>query len=243
MFCNSYAAAWLLAAQKMLENLSVFTLTMKKLITLLALIGLFASQAALATTFTFTPSGNSSLEADPDDLNDLDHYYYYKWKINWTVPTGETIVGATLFLNNIKNWDNQANVLYIHLIDRSTVGSGVSSGSDNQGGGDFFLGKPLIGTLTNLNTTARDVWFDLGGSVTQSLDQGSAVSGGNRLADLASFAADGKFTLGFDPDCHYYNDGVQFTIETRRVPDSSFTGFLLTLGLLGIGMVRRAARD
>lgn len=49
-------------------------------------------------------------------------------------------------------------------------------------------------------------------------------TGGSSYAD---------FGLGFDPDCHFYNDGVKFTIETAKVPESGAA----TLALLGAALV------
>jgi hypothetical protein len=44
------------------------------------------------------------------------------------------------------------------------------------------------------------------------------------------------FGLGFDPDCHYFNDGVKLVIHTEKVaiPDS---GSSLALFGFGIGVV------
>lgn len=68
----------------------------------------------------------------------------------------------------------------------------------------------------------------------------------NLVDDLSSFIeSGGNFGLGFDPDCHYYNTGVSFTIYTERisVPDSASTALLLSLGLAGVVGFRRRSRN
>lgn len=55
------------------------------------------------------------------------------------------------------------------------------------------------------------------------------------------------FGLGFDPDCHFYNDGVSFKVTTARipppppVPDNGTTLALLGSALVGLAAVRRKA--
>jgi len=62
------------------------------------------------------------------------------------------------------------------------------------------------------------------------------------IAKFNLFAADGNFRLGFDPDCHYWNDGVKFKFYTSTVPEP-MTISLLASGCLigGIGLRRRGA--
>lgn len=51
------------------------------------------------------------------------------------------------------------------------------------------------------------------------------------------------FGLGFDPDCHYYNDGIKFIVQTAPIcaPEPS-TFMLLGAGLLGAGLFARRRR-
>ena len=66
------------------------------------------SQVCSASTFTFEPT--------PVDMWDLDHYKYYTWGIDWNVPTGESIIGASLFFDDIRNWDSNPNDLWVTLL-------------------------------------------------------------------------------------------------------------------------------
>ena len=177
------------------------------------MIGLMLVSSAQSNTYTFSPI--------PSDLNDLDHYYYYTWGINWSLPNGSTITGAKLTYNDIYDWQVETDQLYTHLLNGAT--SGVVSIWDNQGGGDNFSGQGLL-----LGT-----WND-------------PISGSSYSIDLFydipsshfSWLSDGNFGFGIDPDCHYYNSGITFTIETTRdtgkTPEPS-TILLLGSGLIGLG--------
>lgn len=52
------------------------------------------------------------------------------------------------------------------------------------------------------------------------------------ISILTTYAGDGSFGFGIDPDCHYFNDGVTFLVETEQTPVPE-PG---TLVLLGAGM-------
>jgi hypothetical protein len=52
---------------------------------------------------------------------DEDHWRYYTWGIAWQLPEDETITGASLFFDNIRNWDNRPNDLWIQLLDKATA--------------------------------------------------------------------------------------------------------------------------
>ncbi len=165
-----------------------------------AVVGLGASQT-LAGSYSFQPNDGSG---NPADLWDLDHYEYYKWGINWSVPAGEEIYEAKLFFDNIRNWDSSPNVLYGQLLASNPTGT-TRFTNENQpndtSGGNALAGDGIqLFQWNNLPTTAQDLTY---------------VFDAAELASLTSYAADGKIGLGFDPDCHYWNDGVTFSIKTR----------------------------
>ena len=68
----------------------------------------------MAGTYTFTPSDS--------DLWDLEHERYYTWGIELDLPAGETVVAASLFLDDIRNWRTETNDLWVHLLDLDTTG-------------------------------------------------------------------------------------------------------------------------
>ena len=60
------------------------------------------------------------------------------------------------------------------------------------------------------------------------------------LAALNTYAADDIIGFGIDPDCHFYNDGIELSIETSAVhvpaPGAVFLG---SIGAVLIGWLRR----
>ncbi len=181
--------------------------------------------AAVLLLGTAIPASATTYNFFAGDLGDLDHYHYYSWGLRWDIPEGEQIVGASLFFNDIRNWDNNPNDLYVHQLDSARAG--VWRGYDRQGGGDYYAGKgPLLVHYEDMDTTARDLTYDF-----------SATD----LATLTAFASDGRFGFGFDPDCHYWNNGISLSIETAATPVPAPI-LLLGTGLIGMAGFRRNFR-
>jgi hypothetical protein len=69
----------------------------------------------LANVYTFTPKDA--------DLMELDHTKFYYWAIDTSKAASEKgftasdIIGAEIFFNDITNWDNLRNWLYVNLVD------------------------------------------------------------------------------------------------------------------------------
>jgi hypothetical protein len=174
----------------------------------LVLLVALGAAAASASVVTLQPT--------PGDLWDLDHNEYYTWGIDWTIPTGEVISSARLSIANINNWQvEQNNVLYVHLLDDPQ--SGTHRWVDNQGGGDAFAGQGV------LLTTYTDDDPEPNPPENWSYDFTPA-----QLVTLTDYFANGRAGFGFDPDCHYFNDGVSLQIQTTIPEPASL--LLLILG-------------
>jgi hypothetical protein len=192
---------------------------MKRMMCLFAMLMVIPCVANSAV-FTFNPN--------PADLWGLDHGSYYTWGILWSLPQGQVIQEATLNITNISNWDNGANVLHIHLLDNPTVGT--YNYVDGQSNSDQFAGQGVL----------IDSFKDINGSGTPDNLSYSFLSLG-LLDDLTSYSGDGVSGFGFDPDCHFWNGGVEFVIQTTHAPVPS-TLLLLGSGLLGLVGVNRRKR-
>lgn len=199
---------------------------MKKLLTFC-----FASTMALvaqADTFTFKPSDA--------DIGDLDHHYAYTWGISWNLPAGTQITGATLSIKNIWDWKaGERDQLYIDLLDNTSTG--IKTYLDNTNDNvlsDYFAGKG----------TALTIFEDDKGGVARNNNFAYNFTSG-QLTTLTNYITNGHtigkadFGISFDPDCHYFNDGITLTITTSRVPDGGLTVALFGLGLLALSRLRR----
>jgi hypothetical protein len=171
-------------------------------------------------------------------LSDLPHAEYFTWGINFALAPNEKITGAVLTFNNIWDWTQETDDhLFVHLLDNPKAGS--ISYVDNEGGGDNFAGKgPLVGN-----------WSDLLGGKPRNFNLVFDFSSPGLLDTLKNFAATtpgaGKANFGFgiDPDCHYYNDGVTFTITTETKPPINIpepaSAILMAAGCLVAGLRRK----
>ena len=63
--------------------------------------------AVTTYTYTFTPTNLSTLTDGSFDL----------WDIHWTPPSGQTIISATLYINNIYDNDGDPNNLLSIFLD------------------------------------------------------------------------------------------------------------------------------
>lgn len=74
-------------------------------------------------------------------------------------------------------------------------------------------------TQQSFTTTAVNYTFDFNQS---------------QLNTLATYITnDGKIALGFDPDCHFFNNGVLFELTTSPVPEP---GTVVLFAIAGVGL-------
>jgi hypothetical protein len=157
---------------------------------MIACIVLF-SGVATANTITVYPV--------PGDMYNLPHPKYYTWGIDASEING-TITEVTLYIEGITNGDDDPNFLFIHLLDNAP--KGVVSGDDNDKEmKDAFEGKGYV----------IDIYEDTNG-VGRREDLLYSLDSLGLIPVVNDYAKDGIFAFGLDPDCQFYNEGIEVTI-------------------------------
>jgi hypothetical protein len=183
---------------------------------------------SFAAFYKFSPT--------PQNLFNLAHAEYYSWRINWTPEKDEKIVWAKLIIKNINNWQDENDILYIHLLKRAPLGTnGVKVFIDNQAEGDNFSNWKSPNFLLDTYTDENDA-------------PGPAETYTYRFKrrDLRRFnryvRKRNHFGLGFDPDCHYWNDGIKLKFRTVTAEPTTILLFGTVIFSL-IGVTKMTSRD
>ncbi|MFA5100730.1 MAG: hypothetical protein WC547_07610 [Candidatus Omnitrophota bacterium] len=163
----------------------------------------------------------------PSNLYDLDHSYAYTWGIDYTLQQNEYVDFASITFTNINNWQDEPNILYVNLLDSAAYG--VSMAYDGEASGNFFASTPGAQELFTYSDGDASSYQTL----TYNFNAG-------QLTALNAALADGNMGIGFDPDCHYYNQGIKMDISTKVVPEPiSCVLFVVGSGVFGAAIRRR----
>jgi hypothetical protein len=237
---NDYSALVCAASHKLIPFHTKKTVRNRAFAVAAALMLFFAiSVQATVTTLSFQPN--------PVDLNDLDHHMAYTWQIDNISLGCQAITSATLSITNISNWDSNPNVL--HLLD-TAISPGAASFVDDP------TGSVPMTDLTDDFISSRyhsdPNWLvKAGTSDTILADPSFAATGVNYTLTftsshaLSTNVANGNdIAPGLDSDGHFFNDGVQFTMNFAPVPEMAalypIIGLLAAVALTEVLRRRRS---
>lgn len=243
----------------------------------IAFVLLMLPSTAMADVVTFTtPTTAGNNNGSTDNLNqtdyeggsnqfDLDHHRAYTWQLN-NLPSlnGQTIVSATLTFRNIANWDTNANMLFVHMLNSANASfnghNQIASVVDETGTpvpvtsiDDYFLGANTLGPGGSNNTLLFQRGFNMVGQGASPYFAGPGTYvaqdfvytfNASQLAALAAYISAGQnIAFGFDPDCHFWNNGIVFSYTTAPSVPEPMSMLLFGSGLAGIGAYLRRRRS
>ena len=157
--------------------------------------------------------------------------------------------------------------LWVNLLDTNYTGNsnkdlkkGVKTFQDNandvestQAASNYFNNKGTAlssWTASNGTSGTGGYWTDPNGGNNYKKTDVTFTFTGTQISALISYINNGGATSGgvyadfgfaFDPDCHYYNTGIELKVVTKKyyVPDSGASIAFLGVGLLAVAGLRR----
>jgi hypothetical protein len=187
-----------------------------------------------------------SFSTSTSNLTAMDHDSIYTWGITGIgMPAGYTATSATLTFYGFYDWTTETNELWIYLLDTALTASGSASYSDGSAPTDAFA-TLSSGPASHLvaSTTASTY-------LTEFVNVGTTPSprsynfSAAQLAALTSYITNGgNIAFGLDPDCHFYDTSIQFSMTAAQnsVPEPSSIMLLGTFLFLSLGVLRRKLR-
>jgi hypothetical protein len=187
------------------------------------LLAAICTAACLATDSARAALAPMSFQPNPVDLNDLDHHYSYSWRIDNINLSTISVTSATLTFTNIANWDSNPNMLFVYLMDTATH-SGVNTFQDHPLDEvpignivDHFANGAVIPSLIT-SSTATTKLFQKSFITTPTTYTYTFTAA--QLATLTNYINNGQdIAFGFDPECHFFNDGITFTMNIVPIPE------------------------
>lgn len=188
-------------------------------------------------TICLVATANANVTVFQTGPRSLEHDKYYAWNMLYLLGSGEVITGANLELTNVIDRDPSGeDRLFTNLLNDWPTGGNDLDAVDGYWTG-FWLWKTWQPTVPASNAWAGNLSigvYNPSGSIPANLNYNLGTFG--LLDELTTYIADdGKFSIGYDPDCKYTISNIKFTLTTDVV-NTPAPGAIL-LGSIGIGLV------